>query len=72
MLYLNPNPAYRVVYAFWRGSGEPLTFKAKAVAKDLRRMGLTICENGRTQSVTWISGKPRRVIKLKEEALRDV
>ena len=72
VLYLNPNPAYSVVYDFWRRSGEPLTFKANTVSKDLRRMGLTICENGRTQGVAWISGKPRRVIKLKEEALRDV
>jgi len=72
VLYLNPNPAYSVVYDFWRRSGEPLTFKANTVSKDLRRMGLTICENGRTQGVVWIAGKPRRVIKLREEALRDV
>lgn len=72
VLYLNPTPAYSVVYDFWRRSGEPLTFKANTVSKDLRRMGLTICEDGRTQGVAWISGKPRRVIKLKEEALRDV
>ena len=72
VLYLNPNPAYGAVYDFWRRQGAPLTFKANAVSKDLRRMGLTICENGRTQGVAWIAGKPRRVIKLKEEALRDV
>lgn len=72
VLYLNPIPAYSTVYDFWRRSGEPLTFKANTVSKDLRRMGLTICEDGRTQGVAWISGKPRRVIKLKEEALRDV
>ena len=72
VLYLNPNPAYSAVYDFWRRSGEPLTFKANTISKDLRRMWLTTCENGRTQGVAWISGKPRRVIKLKEEALRDV
>ena len=72
IFYLNPYPAYSVVYDFWRRSGEPLTFKTNAIWKDLRRMGLTICENGRTQGVAWISGKPKRVIKLKVEALRDV
>jgi hypothetical protein len=70
--YLNPYPAYSAVYDFWRRSGEPLTFKANAVWKDLQRMGLTICENGRTQGVVWISGKSRRVVKLKEKALHDI
>jgi hypothetical protein len=69
VFYLNPYPAYSVVYEFLRRGGEPLTFKANSVWKDLRRLGLTICENGRTQSVAWISGKSRRVIKLKTEAL---
>jgi len=72
VVYLNPRPAYSVVYDFWRRSGEPLTFKANAVWKDLRRHGLTICEDGRTQATTRISGKSRRVIKLKMEALQDV
>jgi len=69
ILYLNPYPAYSVVYDFWRRSGEPLTFKTKAIWKDLRRMGLTICEDGRTSTTAWISGKSRRVIGLKVKAL---
>jgi len=69
ILYLNPYPAYSVVYDFWRKSGEPLTFKAKAIWKDLHRMGLTICEDGRTSTTAWLSGKSRRVIGLKVKAL---
>jgi len=72
ILYLNPYPAYSAVYDFWRRSGEPLTFKVNAVWKDLRRMGLTICDNGRTSTTTRISGTPRRVIELKAKALHDV
>lgn len=72
VLYLNPRPCYSVVYDFWRRSGEPLTLKANAVWKDLRRMGLTICEDGRTQGNAWIWDKTRRVVKLKMKALDDV
>jgi hypothetical protein len=69
VLYLNPYPAYSVVYDFWRRSGEPMTFKANAVWKDLKRMNLTLCSDGRTSTTAWISGKSRRVIGLKMKAL---
>lgn len=71
-LYLNPYPAYSVVYDFCRRAGEPLTFKTHAVWKDLRRMGLTFCDDGRTSTTARISGKSRRVIALKVKALQDV
>lgn len=72
LFYLNPGPVHSVVYDFCRRSGEPLTFRKDAIQKDLRRLGLTVCDNGRTTGVTWVSGKSRRVIKLKTEALNDV
>lgn len=72
VLYLNPYPAYSAVYDFWRKSGEPLTFKTNAVWKDLQRLGLTVCADGRTSTTTRISGQTRRVIGLKEKALHDL
>ena len=70
-LYLNPKSAYAAVYDFCRRSGEFLPFKANSVWKDLRRRRLTACEDGRTQVVLWVGGEPKRVVKLKLEALRN-
>lgn len=72
VVYLNPYPAYGAVYEFCRRSGEPLTFKASAVWKDLNRMGLSICEDGRTTTTARLFGKSKRVIALKVKALHDV
>lgn len=72
ILYLNPIPAHNAVYHLLRGSGEPLTFKAKAVWKDLRRMGSTVCEDGRTSTTARICDRTKRVIALKEKVLHEL
>jgi hypothetical protein len=67
---LNPGAAYAAVHDFCQRSGEPFTFKQNAVWKDLRRLGVIVCQNGRTGNSARIYGQPKRIIKLKEDALQ--
>ena len=67
--WLNPPAAFAAVHEFCQRSGEPFTFKQLAVWKDLKRMGLTVCENGRNTQPVWIYGGTKRVVKLKKIAL---
>jgi len=66
---LNPSAAYVAVHEFCQRAGEPFTFKQLAVWKDLRRMGMTVCQDGRCTNQIRIYGEPKRVIKLKKTAL---
>ena len=66
---LNPSAAYMAVHEFCQRSGEPFTFKQNAVWKDLKRMGLTVCQDGRSSHNVWIYGGNKRVVKLKKSAL---
>ncbi len=68
-LLLDPAAAYKAVYEFWRGAGEPFTVKRDAVWKDLKRRRLSVAAEGRTKYQVRIYGTPERVIKLKERAL---
>ncbi len=67
---LNPAAAYAAVHDFCQRAGEPFTFKQNAVWKDLKRLGITVCKNGRVTDVVKIYGQPKRVIKLDENALQ--
>ena len=69
LLLLNPSAAYMAVHEFCQRSGEPFTFKQLAVWKDLRRMGMTVCQDGRCTNQIRVYGEAKRVIKLKKTAL---
>ena len=66
---LNPSAAYAAVHEFCQRSGEPFTFKQLAVWKDLRRMGATVCQDGRCTNPVRIYGEFKRVVKLRKIAL---
>ena len=65
-ILLNPPAAYEAVHEFCQRSGEPFTFKQDAVWKDLKRLGITDCQDGRTKHRTVIYGNPKWLIKLKK------
>ena len=70
-VYLNAPVAYAAVHEFSQRAGMPFTFKPQAVWKDLKRLGLTQCQDGRPTWVANIYGKRRRVVKMKQSALSD-
>ncbi|MFC1951812.1 DUF3854 domain-containing protein [Chloroflexota bacterium] len=65
-LLLNPPAAYGAVHEFCQRSGEPFTFKQEAVWKDLKRLGYTDCQDGRTKYRAVIYGNPKWIIKFKK------
>lgn len=65
-ILLNPPAAYGAVHEFCQRSGDPFTFKQEAVWKDLKRLGLTECQDGRTKFRSVVYSKPQWVIKLKK------
>lgn len=74
---LIPKAAYAAVSEFYSRSGTPFTFKASAVWRDLRQLGMTECEKGRDTKVIWVGpnkddGQSARVIKLRKGIIRDV
>ena len=66
---LHPMAVYGAVHEFCQRAGEPFTFKQNAVWKDLRRMGVIVCQNGRCTNSARIYGETKRVIQLKKIAL---
>jgi hypothetical protein len=69
---LNPAAAYAAVHEFSQRTGEPFTFKQNAVWKDLRRLGYTVCQDGRITNLARIYRQPKRVIKLKSQVLQEL
>lgn len=62
---LNPKSSYGALVQYGQRIGQPFTFKEDAVWKDLKRLGLTECQNGRSSTSAWIYGKATRVVKIK-------
>jgi len=63
--YLNPTAAYQAIVEFAARSGDPFTIKPEALWKDLKRMGYTDCEEGRSTKVQKVFGHNKRLISLK-------
>jgi len=62
---LNPKAAYGALVQYGQKIGQPFTFKEEALWKDLKRMGISDCQDRRISSLAWIYGKNMRIIKLK-------
>jgi hypothetical protein len=69
---LNPDAVYNAVFDFYARRGRPFAFKPTAVWKDLKRMGLSICQNGRPTHVEWLLGGSRRVISIPRQKIADI
>jgi len=65
--FFNPSSSYNAVYQFCQQSGHPFTFREDAVWKDLKRQGVSICDEDRTKFSTRIYGEKMRVIQVKKE-----
>lgn len=65
---LEPSSVYAAVHEFCGRSGSPFTFKQDAVWKDLKRMGLTDCNDGYRFQAR-IYGERKRVVKLKKSCV---
>jgi len=64
-ILLNPRAAYGAVYEYCQHAGQPFTFKEEAVWKDLKRMGISECQEGRNKGQSYIYGRHVQVISMK-------
>ena len=68
-ILLNPVAAYQAVHEYCQRSGDPFTFKADAVWKDLKREEVSVCFDGRTKSRARVYGSLKWVIKINKGGL---
>lgn len=72
--YLIPRAIYAVVSEFYSRSGTPMTFKPPAIWSDLRRLGMSECDENRNDTRAWVGsgrsgGQTVRIVKLRRSAV---
>ena len=68
-LYLEKDAAYAAVAGFAQRGGIPFGIKPRVLWDALKRPGLSLVEQGRTDAVVRIEGKPKRVVQLSRAAV---
>ncbi len=68
-LFLDKEAAYAAVSHFAARGGIPFGIKPRALWDSLKRAGLTLADEGRTDTLARVEGKPRRVVRLSRAAL---
>ena len=67
--YLSPDMAYAEIMAAVKRGNIPFTWQADGIWTDLKRMGWTECEPGRTTKIKKVRGKVVRLVWLRQTAL---
>jgi hypothetical protein len=70
-LYLDKDAAYGAVAGFAQRGGIPFGIKPRALWQSLARSGASVTEQGRTDSVAKIEGKPKRVVQIARAKMTD-
>ena len=68
-LYLDKEAAYAAVAHFATRGGIPFGIKPRAVWGALKRAGLNLSDEGRTDTLARVEGKPRRIVRLHRASL---
>jgi hypothetical protein len=69
-LYLDKEGAYATVSHFAASGGiPPFGIKPRALWDALKRAGLTVADEGRTDTLARVEDKPRRVVRLSRAVL---
>lgn len=68
-LYLDKEAAYAAVAHFATRGGIPFGIKPRAVWGALKRAGINLSDEGRTDTLARVEGKPRRIVRLHRASL---
>jgi hypothetical protein len=68
-LYLDKEASYAAVAHFAGRGGIPFGIKPRALWDTLKRAGLTVADEGRTDTLARVEGRPRRIVRLHRAAL---
>jgi hypothetical protein len=68
-LYLEKDAAYAAVAGFAQRGGIPFGIKPRVLWEALKRAGMSLTDQGRTDAVTRIEGKPKRVVQVSRAAV---
>jgi hypothetical protein len=68
-LYLDKEAAYAAVAHFAARGGIPFGIKPRALWDALKRAGVTAADEGRTDTLVRVEGKPKRVVRVSRAAL---
>lgn len=63
-LFLLPDPSFRAVAQFCRDSGEAFPVRRERLFRDLKREGLSVCEDRHATTNARVGGALRRVLKV--------
>jgi hypothetical protein len=70
-LYLDKEAAYAGVAGFAQRGGIPFGIKPRTLWAALKRAGLSLTGEGRTDTLARVQGKPKRVVQVQREAIRE-
>ena len=68
-LFLLPDPSFRAVAQFCRDSGEAFPVRRERLFRDLKREGLSVCEDRHATTNARVGGALRRVLKVDVRAV---
>jgi hypothetical protein len=69
-LYLDKEAAYAAVAGFAQRGSIPFGIKQRALWAALKRFGLSLAHEGRTDTLVRVQGKPRRVVQIRRGTIR--
>src|SRR3712207_9176821 len=70
-LYLEKDAAYAAVAGFAQRGGIPFGIKPRTLWAALKRAELSLASEGRTDTLARVQGKPKRVVQVRREAIRE-
>ena len=68
-LYLEKDAAYATVAGFAQRGGIPFGIKPRLLWEALKRAGTSLTDQGRTDAVARIEGKPKRVVQVNQAVM---
>jgi hypothetical protein len=70
-LYLGKEAAYAAVAGFAQRGGIPFGIKPRTLWAVLKRTGLSLADEGRTDTLARVEGNPKRVVQIRRGAIRE-
>jgi len=70
-LYLDKEAAYAAVSGFAQRGSIPFGIKPRTLWSALKSTGLSLADEGRTDTLARVQGKPKRVVQVQREAIRE-
>jgi hypothetical protein len=70
-LYLDKEAAYAAVAGFAQRGGIPFGIKPRALWGALKRASVSLADQGRTDTLARIAGKPKRVVQIRRSTIHE-